>query len=37
VREARSDLRKSSPVDFSQWANDILCLTQPQRMTQLEN
>lgn len=37
VREARADLRKSSPVDFSQWANDILCLTQPQRMTQLEN
>ncbi|MCL7997250.1 ubiquinol oxidase subunit II [Brucella sp. 21LCYQ03] len=37
VREARSNLRKSSPVDFSQWANDILCLTQPQRLTQLEN
>ncbi len=36
IREARANLRKSSPVDFSQWANDIICATQPQRLSQLE-
>ncbi|RAK33958.1 cytochrome bo3 quinol oxidase subunit 2 [Falsochrobactrum ovis] len=37
VRDARADLRNSSPVDFSQWADDIICAIQPQRMSQLEN
>ena len=37
IREARANLRKSSPVDFSQWASDIICAVQPQRLSQLEN
>ncbi|WP_343313217.1 ubiquinol oxidase subunit II [Brucella sp. BE17] len=36
IREARATLRKSSPVDFSQWANDVICAIAPQRLTQLE-
>lgn len=37
IREARASLRKSSPIDFSQWANDIICTVQPPRLSQLEN
>jgi cytochrome o ubiquinol oxidase subunit 2 len=37
IREARANLRKSSPVDFSQWASDIICAVAPQRLSQLEN
>jgi len=37
AQAARANLRKSSPVDFSLWANDIICAIQPQRLTQLEN
>ncbi|MFC4626391.1 ubiquinol oxidase subunit II [Daeguia caeni] len=35
ARELRSTLRKSSPIDFSQWANDIICTIQPQRVSKL--
>lgn len=37
AQAARANLRKSSPVDFSRWANDIICTIQPQRLSQLEN
>lgn len=37
IRAARAQLRKSSPVDFSQWANDIICTIAPQRVSQLQN
>lgn len=35
AREARAELRKSSPIDFSQWANDVICAIQPQRLSEL--
>lgn len=34
ARAARADLRKSSPIDMSLWADDIICQTAPVTLTQ---
>ncbi len=35
-RQARAALRRSAPVDFSRWADDVICAVRPERLTQLE-
>ncbi|GAA0595976.1 ubiquinol oxidase subunit II [Paenochrobactrum glaciei] len=37
ARAARANLRKSSPIDMSLWADDVICLTAPVNLTEADS